>query len=142
MVYLAAWGLMMAAMMLPSAIPMIAMYSVLQRRSAQTGQAGLPTAFFSLVYLAVWLGFGIPVYATNVVVDMAANIHPDVAGLLPYALAVVLFGAGAYQFSPLKQVCLRNCQSPLGFLVGHWRDGYLGTLQLALTHAAYCVGCC
>jgi predicted metal-binding membrane protein len=142
MAYLAAWGVMMAAMMLPSAIPMIALYSVLQRRFAQTGQTGLPTVLFTLVYLAVWLAFGVPIYAASVVVALASQFYPAVAGLLPYALALVLLGAGAYQFSPLMHVCLRACQSPMGFLMGHWRNGYRGTLRLALAHAAYCLVCC
>lgn len=140
--FLVAWGVMMAAMMLPSATPMIILYGAVRRTLSQTGQKGLPTALFALVYLTVWLAFGVPVYAATVVVDIAADIHPAVAGLLPYVLAVVLLGAGAYQFSPLKQVCLRVCQSPLGFLMGHWRSGYPGTIRVALEHAVYCVGCC
>lgn len=140
--FLIAWGVMMTAMMLPSAVPMIALYGGVRRNAAQTKQKGIPTALFALVYLVVWLAFGIPVYVASVVVDAAANSTPAVADLLPYALALVLLAAGAYQFSPLKRVCLRVCQSPLGFLMGHWRGGYLGTLKLALEHAAYCVGCC
>ncbi len=140
--FLVAWGVMMTAMMLPSATPMIALYGGVRRTATQTDQKGIPTALFALVYLAMWLAFGAPVYAASVVVDVAANSTPAVAGLLPYALALVLLVAGAYQFSSLKWVCLRVCQSPLGFLMGHWRSGYLGTLKMALEHAAYCVGCC
>lgn len=140
--FLVAWGGMMTAMMLPSATPMITLYGGVRRNAAQTDQKGIPTALFALVYLAVWLAFGVPVYTASVVVDVAANSNTAVAGLLPYALALVLLAAGAYQFSPLKWVCLRVCQSPLGFLMGHWRSGYLGTLKMALEHAAYCVGCC
>ncbi|MBA2448644.1 MAG: DUF2182 domain-containing protein [Chloroflexi bacterium] len=140
--YLVAWGLMMAAMMLPSATPMIALYGAVHRQSARTGRRGVSTALFALVYLAVWTAFGIPVYAASVLVDVAAGASPAVAGLLPYGVALVLLMAGAYQLSPLKEVCLRVCQSPLGFLLGRWRGGYRGTLEMALRHAAYCVGCC
>ena len=140
--FLVAWGVMMTAMMLPSATPMIALYGGVRRNATQTHQKGIPTALFALVYLAVWLAFGVPVYAVSVAVDAAANSTPAVAGLLPYALALILLIAGAYQFSSLKWRCLRVCQSPLGFLMGHWRSGYLGTLKMALKHAAYCVGCC
>ena len=140
--FLVAWGVMMAAMMLPSATPMIALYGAVRRTFTQTGQKGLPTALFALLYLTVWLAFGVPVYAASVVVETATDIYPAVAGFMPYALVVVLLGAGAYQFSPLKQVCLRVCQSPLGFLMGRWRPGYRGTIRMALEHAAYCVGCC
>ena len=142
MAFLGAWGIMMTAMMLPSATPMIVLYSGIRRNFSQTGHKGIPTTLFTLVYLAVWLVFGIPVYAASLVVEVVANAYPAVAGLLPYALALVLLGAGAYQLSSWKQVCLRACQSPLGFLMGHWRSGYRGTLRMALEHAAYCIGCC
>jgi Predicted metal-binding integral membrane protein (DUF2182) len=67
---------------------------------------------------------------------------PTAGALLPYGVAGVLLAAGAYQFSPLKRVCLRACQSPLSFLMTRWRSGYGGTLRLGLAHAGYCVGCC
>jgi predicted metal-binding membrane protein len=141
-VFLVAWGVMMTAMMLPSATPMIALYGGIRHKATQTAQKGIPTALFALVYLAVWLAFGVLVYVASIIVDAAVKSTSAVANLLPYALALVLLVAGAYQFSSLKRVCLRVCQSPLGFLMGHWRSGYLGTLKIALEHAVYCIGCC
>jgi predicted metal-binding membrane protein len=140
--YLVAWGIMMAAMMLPSATPMIALYNVIQRNFPQTGQKGVSTALFTLVYLALWTIFGLPIYIASIIIDSSSQTWPALAQLLPYALAGVLFIAGVYQFSPLKRACLRVCQSPLGFLMGHWHGGYLGTLKMAWEHAAYCIGCC
>ena len=140
--YLGAWGVMMAAMMLPSAIPMIALYGAMQRRAPQKGQLGLPAALFTLVYLAAWVAFGIPVYAASVLLDWAASTNPALAGLLPYGVALVLLGAGVYQLTPLKRACLRACQSPIGFLMGHWHTGVVGTIRLAWEHATYCLGCC
>jgi predicted metal-binding membrane protein len=136
--FLAAWGIMMAAMMLPSATPMISLYSVLHRNSSANAPPGIPTALFALVYLLVWLAFGVPVYITSAIVDSRAEL----GDVLPYALAVVLVGAGVYQLTPLKRACLRVCRSPLGFLLARTRSGYTGTFRLALEHAAYCVGCC
>lgn len=142
--YLSAWLVMMTAMMLPSAAPMIAWHGAVRRRLSQTGQNGTPSAtvLFSLVYLAVWLAFGIPVYAASVAVEMAASASPVIEGYLPYALAMLLFGAGAYQLSALKRGCLRACRNPVGFLIGRWRRGLVGTLKMAMEHATYCVGCC
>ena len=140
--YLGAWGVMMAAMMLPSAIPMIALYGAMQRGAAQTGQRGLLAALFTFIYLAAWLAFGIPVYLASVLLGLAANSSPVVAGLWPYGVALVLVGAGLYQLSPLKRTCLRACQSPFGFLMGHWRSGYVGAMRLAWEHAVFCLGCC
>ena len=140
--YLITWGVMMAAMMLPSAAPMIVVYSTIKGKFSQTGQRGIPTVLFALVYLALWLAFGIPVYIVSILIDRAVIGNPSLVGVLPYALAIMLLVAGAFQFSALKRVCLRACRSPLAFLLGRWRTGYIGTSRIALEHAAYCIGCC
>jgi predicted metal-binding membrane protein len=138
LVFLSAWGMMMAAMMLPSATPMIALYGAIRRKATGARPAGVSTALFALVYLAVWVAFGVPVYVASVVIGAQMGL----ADLLPYALAVVLVAAGVYQLTPLKGACLRVCRNPLSFLLARSRTGYRGTLGLALEHAAYCVGCC
>ena len=140
--FLVSWGVMMAAMMLPSAAPMVALYGAVHRHADRTGHGGIPTFLFGLIYVFAWLLFGIPVYAAQLAVDAFVAGNPMVAGLLPYALAVVLVVAGVYQFTPLKTACLRACRSPLGFLMARWRAGYVGTLRLGLAHALYCIGCC
>jgi len=136
--FLAAWGIMMAAMMLPSATPMISLYTALQQNRPSKVPPGLPTALFTLVYLVVWLAFGVPVYIASAVIGAQA----DPGDVLQYALAAVLVAAGVYQLTPLKRACLRACRSPLGFLLARTRSGLTGTFGLALEHAAYCVGCC
>jgi predicted metal-binding membrane protein len=136
--FLAAWGIMMAAMMLPSATPMIALYAALRRTAAPGAPRGISSLVFALVYLAVWVAFGVPVYAASGLVSMQSGL----ADWLPYALGAVLVAAGIYQFTPLKHACLRVCRNPLSFLLTRSRAGYRGTLGLALEHAAYCVGCC
>ena len=128
----------MAAMMLPSAVPMISLYGVLQRNPSSSTRRGIPIALFALIYLLTWLAFGLPVYIASAIVGS----QMELADVLPYALAVVLVAAGVYQLTPLKRACLRVCRSPLGFLMARSRTGYRGTLRLALEHAAYCVGCC
>lgn len=140
--FLIAWGVMMAAMMLPSAAPMIGLYGAIHRNADRTGQGGIATGLFALVYVLAWLLFGVPVYVVQVAVTMLVDSAPALGGVLPYAIAVVLAIAGAYQFSPLKVACLRACRTPLGFLMARWRAGYLGTARLALAHALYCIGCC
>ncbi len=141
-IFLSSWVVMMAAMMLPSATPMIVLYHAVQRNFSRTGEKGIPASLFALVYLALWLAFGAPVWAAGVLVELTARNHPALSGLLPYALVLILIAAGAYQFSRWKRVCLRICQNPLSFLIGHWRSGYLGTLKVAFEHAANCIGCC
>jgi predicted metal-binding membrane protein len=136
LVFTTCWAVMMTAMMLPSALPMIALYGAMQRGAVAAGPKGVPVAVFTLVYLGVWAATGLPVYFA----------HTLLAGLagstVAYATAVILVAAGVYQLSPLKQVCLRVCRSPLGFLLGHWRAGRRGSLALGWSHALYCLGCC
>jgi predicted metal-binding membrane protein len=136
LVFTACWAVMMTAMMLPSALPMIALYGAMQRGAVAGSTKGVPQAVFTLVYLGLWAATGLPVYFA----------HTLLAGLagstLAYAIAVILVAAGVYQLSPLKQVCLRVCRSPLGFLLGHWRAGRRGSLALGWSHALYCLGCC
>ena len=134
--YVASWGVMMAAMMLPSALPMIALYGTLQRTATDDAARGVSVALFALVYLLVWTGTGVPVYLASVLLQ---RLPADVAA---YGVAGALLAAGVYQLSPLKQVCLRGCRSPLGFLLGHWRAGRVGSLLLGWRHALYCAGCC
>jgi predicted metal-binding membrane protein len=140
--FVLAWGVMMAAMMLPSATPMISLYGAVRRNLSQTGLHGIPTVAFALVYLVLWLATGIPVYLANATIGAAAAMNPGLAGLLPYFMALALVAAGAYQFTPLKRKCLGVCSSPLAFLMGRWRGGYQGTFEMALENAVYCIGCC
>jgi predicted metal-binding membrane protein len=137
-VFLVAWGIMMIAMMLPSAVPMITLYGVVERNAAKTGHKSLPESIFALVYVVVWVLIGLPIYLGSVIIANQDQLEP----VLPYALALVLILAGVYQLTPLKRACLRVCRNPLSFFMSRSRTGYRGSFELALEHAAYCVGCC
>ncbi len=135
--FVVGWGIMMAAMMLPSALPMIGLYAATQRSQPDaTGPAGAPVAIFTLVYLVLWTATGVPLYFVGVGLS---GLTPDARA---HITAVALVLAGVFQLSPLKQMCLRQCRTPLGFLLGHWRAGWRGSLSLGWAHAVYCLGCC
>jgi len=138
LVFLIAWGVMMAAMMLPSATPMIALYGAIRRNTSGGAPAGIPTAVFALVYLALWVALGVPIYLASALIDSQI----DISGLVPAATALVLVAAGVYQFTPLKRACLKVCRNPLSFLWARSRSGYRATMTLAVEHAGYCIGCC
>jgi predicted metal-binding membrane protein len=140
--FVAAWSVMMAAMMLPSATPMILLYRNASRGQGQAGRALVRTWIFVFGYLVVWAAIGIPVYIASQSVRMAISANDQLAPWVPYAIAVVLALAGAYQFTPLKRVCLRTCQSPLAFLMGRWKPGRWGAVRMGAEHAMYCAGCC
>lgn len=134
--YVVAWGIMMAAMMLPSALPMIGLYAATQRNATRLGAKAAAVTLFSSMYLALWTLTGVPVYFASLAI-MAVT-----AQTLAYLVAGVLVVAGIFQLTPLKQQCLRHCRSPLGFLLGHWRAGWRGALAMGSSHAVYCLGCC
>jgi predicted metal-binding membrane protein len=134
--FLMSWAVMMTAMMLPSALPMIALYGAIQRGAAFVAPKGVPAAVFTLVYLLLWAATGVPVYIAHTLLMTLAE------PAFSYGVAVILLAAGVFQLSPLKRTCLRACRSPLGFLLGHWRAGRRGSLVLGWSHAAYCLGCC
>src|SRR5262245_100645 len=136
------WTVMMAAMMLPSAAPMIAIFAISQARNGQG--AGVPTWIFVAGYIVVWAAVGAVVY---VVVQAASDTATDLlpaerARWAPLAIGATLLAAGIYQFTPINRVCLKNCRSPFGFVLRHWRDGPWGALRMGLQHGGYCVGCC
>jgi predicted metal-binding membrane protein len=122
--WLGAWTIMMAAMMLPSASPLVLLYA---RRSTTVNSALLTTG-----YVLVWAAIGLVAYE----VDMRL---PDPGTVV---VGAVLIAAGLYQLTPLKTACLKRCRNPLDFLVTRWRRGSMGALRLGVEHGAYCVGCC
>ena len=130
------WWLMMFAMMLPSAAPTILLYGrVRQMRGSDAAIA--QTWIFLAGYLAIWLLFAVAAAAGQQMLSGGAMMLAD------QRLATgVLIAAGAYQLSPLKSACLRQCRSPAQFLSRHWRPGAIGALRLGALHGAYCVGCC
>jgi predicted metal-binding membrane protein len=136
LVYVGGWTVMMAAMMLPSALPMIGFYAATRRSAGGPARRMLPVALFTLVYLGVWAATGVPMYFASTLLA-ASN-----AAALGYGIAAILVVAGVFQISPLKQMCLRRCRSPLGFFLGHWRAGWRGSLAMGWAHALYCLGCC
>jgi predicted metal-binding membrane protein len=138
--YLGIWVTMMAAMMLPSAMPMVLLFS--KASSGSTDRPGLATGLFLTGYLIVWTGFGLVAYG---LFRLVRGLDPsflawDRGGPAVAGTAVVL--AGVYQLTPLKRVCLRHCRTPLSFVMHHWHSGPIGAVRMGIVHGAWCVGCC
>jgi predicted metal-binding membrane protein len=141
-VFLAVWSVMMAAMMLPSAAPMIVMFASAQARRER--RAAVPTWIFVAGYILVWAAVGILVYVlVQLGSDLATSFDPPQRSRwAPLALGATLAAAGLYQFTAVKHTCLSHCRSPLAFVAQHWRDGTFGALLMGLRHGLYCLGCC
>jgi predicted metal-binding membrane protein len=135
--FLGIWVVMMAAMMFPSVAPTVALYSRMTRR-----RSPLAPLVFAAGYLVTWAAAGLLAFTLAAIVGRAAGdvLAWDRAGR--WAAGVTLLVAAGYELSPLKDVCLGKCRSPLGFLLGGWRDGRWGALRMGARHGAWCVGCC
>ncbi len=133
--FLVVWVVMMAAMMFPSVAPTVALYS----RMSTTRALSL---VFTSGYLATWAGAGVVAFTIGVAASRAAGdgLAWDHAGR---AIAgVTLIAAAAYELTPLKNVCLGKCRSPLGTLLGSWREGWSGAFRMGAGNGVWCVGCC
>jgi predicted metal-binding membrane protein len=142
--FVVAWAVMMAAMMLPAVAPMLLFYRMVAGNAMPGGTAYAATWLLVAGYLLVWTAVGVAVYALpRLGADIASRAgmsgSEQTAALL---MSAVLILAGLYQFTPWKHACLRHCQSPFGFVMGHWRNGWLGALRMGVVHGAYCLGCC
>lgn len=135
------WAVMMAAMMLPSAAPMILLYGVIARRRCGGGEPASSAAFM-LGYVGVWGAYSAAAAGLQYGLEEAALLSPMMQTTSIAFAGAVLIAAGVYQWTPLKQSCLRKCRSPLEFLATEWREGRRGAFVMGLRHGSYCVGCC
>jgi predicted metal-binding membrane protein len=137
----AMWSVMMTAMMLPSASPLILLYGAAARRSQQH-RARQQTYALAAGYLAAWTAFSLAATVLQRVLASLLLVSPMMEAGSSRVSAALLIVAGIYQWTPLKHACLRACQSPLGFLMARWHDGWSGAFRMGLGHGSYCVGCC
>jgi predicted metal-binding membrane protein len=139
--YLGIWVTMMAAMMLPSVAPMVVLFDKVSAEKARRRLPYVPTWTFALSYFAVWTLYGLTAYG------LYRGIRSLDIGFLdwdrggPYIAGGLIALAGLYELTPLKEVCLRHCRSPMHFIL-QWRDGLGGAVRMGTEHGAYCVGCC
>jgi predicted metal-binding membrane protein len=140
--FLATWVAMMVAMMFPAAAPMILLFDRVERGKREAGRSYVPTVYFVGAYLAIWTVFGVFAFALAGGVERLAVNADWITGEWARIGGVLLIAAGLYQLTPLKNVCLSKCQSPMSFLMTSWREGKVGAVQMGLLHGGYCVGCC
>ena len=136
------WAVMMAAMMLPSAAPMIRFYGTISRGRRARGDVVAATGVFATGYVLVWAAFSLAAVGLQFAAEQAALISPMMEMTSTALAGSLLIAAGLYQWSPLKQACLRRCRSPLEFVMTQWREGAQGAFVMGLRHGAYCLGCC
>ncbi len=136
------WWVMMMAMMLPSASPMILLVARVNRTQKAQGGPFLPTSLFAAGYLVAWGVFSLLAIGCQWGFERVGLLSTKMGSTSALFGGLVLIVAGLYQCTPLKHACLRHCRNPFQFMTHHWRTGTLGALRMGMEHGAFCLGCC
>lgn len=139
----AMWTVMMAAMMLPTALPMIIAYAHMRSADRLRRGAWLPVLALVSGYVAAWTAFSLGAAVLQAgLINWAYLLPMKMQVVSGQFTAAILLVIGLYQMTPLKQACLRQCRSPISFLMTQWRNGEWGALIMGWRHGLFCVGCC
>lgn len=137
------WAVMMMAMMVPTATPMILIFATVNRKRQEQQWPFVPTSVFVFGYIVVWVGFAAAATAANWGLHARGQLDMMMGETTSiYVGGALLLAAGLFQWSRLKYACLSHCRSPLAFLMTDWREGTGGAVRMGLKHGTYCVGCC
>jgi predicted metal-binding membrane protein len=138
------WAVMMIGMMTPPVAPMIFTYARVGREGNARGKPLAATAWFAAGYFLTWMGFALAATLVQWMIERAGLLDSRMASGSSVPAGILLIAAGVYQWSPLKDICLARCQSPIGFLMryGGFRGDLPGCLLMGIRHGAWCIGCC
>lgn len=138
----AMWAAMMAAMMLPSATPLLLLYARAMRRRDSLQRPGTRIYAMAFGYVAMWAAFSVGATVLQRVLSESSALSMMMEPANPRVAAALLIVAGAYQLTPWKNACLSACRSPMSLLTERWREGVAGAFRIGLSHGVYCLGCC
>jgi predicted metal-binding membrane protein len=136
------WWVMMAAMMLPSAAPILLLFARINRKEKSVGRPFIPTGIFAAGYLVAWGAFSGLATGLQWALERLGLLSPMMAATSYWLGGAILLAAGVWQLTPIKGICLRHCRSPMGFLVQSWRPGRAGAFRMGLVYGSFCLGCC
>ena len=136
------WSVMMVAMMIPSAAPMILLFTRINRQRREREDPTLSTAAFVAGYLLVWTAFSAMATLAQWGLHSAALLSPVMTANSTLLGGALLIVAGAFQWTPWKRACLVHCRSPMHFFMSRWDARAVGAFRMGVRHGAYCVGCC
>lgn len=136
------WAVMMVAMMTPTVGPMVLTFALVNRKRREREQPFVSTGMFLLGYLIVWTAFSALATIAQWLLHGAALLSPAMVSTSPILGGALLIAAGIFQWTPLKNVCLTHCRSPLSFFATDWREGNAGALWMGLKHGSFCLVCC
>ena len=136
------WAIMMVGMMVPSAAPMILLYTTMVRKNRERGTALPAVWIFTSGYLLVWAAFSLLATALQVIFEELRIASSMMVVTDKWLGGTIMIAAGIYQWSSIKEACLAKCRSPIHFITGHWQPGHFGALRMGANHGRYCLGCC
>ena len=136
------WFVMMIAMMTPSVTPLVLIFTLINRRRREQRNPIVPSAYLLSGYFLVWAAFSLIATLLQWLLQQLSLLNPEMITTSKILGGVVLMLAGVFQFTPLKNTCLRYCRTPIGFIHQHWKDGKSGALQMGVQNGIYCLGCC
>jgi len=136
------WAVMMVAMMLPSATPMILTFLTVNQSRSASNRPFVPVSIFVMGYFAIWTAYSAAATLAEWGLHQATLLSTTMAATSPALNGALLIAAGIFQLTPLKRACLKHCRSPLSFLMSEWREGAAGAFAMGVHHGAYCLGCC
>ena len=136
------WAVMMVAMMLPSAMPMILLHAAVTRKIGTRQSFAASISAFVGGYIVTWTLFSVVATFAQAYLEHLALLSPMMVSKSPQLGGLMLVAAGVYQVTPLKDACLTHCRTPFAFVAAHWRPGVGGAFQMGLRHGLFCVGCC
>jgi predicted metal-binding membrane protein len=136
------WAVMMVAMMLPSMLPFAMAFRGEQLRRDANGMPTVPTVFFVAGYFVIWTAFSAACAGLQVLLHNRALLSPMMTATSSVLSGAILIAAGVYQWTPMKNACLRHCRTPLTFMLSAWREGISGAFRMGAGHGLFCVGCC
>ncbi len=136
------WAVMMVGMMVPTAMRAVLVYASIAKRAGGQGTPVASTYWFVAGYIVTWTVFSIAATIVQGELDAWGLLSPMMVSASATFGAVLLIAAGTYQLTPLKDVCLKHCQSPVMYLATRFSPGVLGAIGLGVRHGIYCLGCC
>jgi predicted metal-binding membrane protein len=136
------WAIMMVAMMLPSAMPMVLTFATVARNRRRSRRPCVSTSIFIAGYVAIWSAFSALAALGQWWLHRHALLSSAMTSSSTWFGGTLLLGAGIFQFTPFKRACLTHCRGPLEFIMTRWREGNIGALRMGLEHGAFCTGCC
>lgn len=136
------WSVMMIAMMTPSILPMVMLFTVLNSKNKKNNKSSASPLILLIGYLVSWVLFSLVITFPQYAMHKSGLLNPMMEPTHAYLGSAILILAGIYQFTPFKDACLSVCQSPLSFLMNNWKEGNLGAFLIGYKHGFYCIGCC